>query len=65
MRNEKDTSQLVEQLLNQCPYDAETEKNLWIIYNLGLMKTLVARWAQDDWLLKQELVSRLKDTDHK
>ena len=58
MRPEQTAEELVEQLMSQCPYDAHTEPNLWRMYNLGLLKTIVARWARDDWLLKQELKQR-------
>jgi hypothetical protein len=51
------TEQLVWSLVNQC---TETEKNLWLAHNLGLMMGIVMRSALHDPALFRELTQRLE-----
>lgn len=48
---------LVSELMLQCPYPYNS-KEYWI-YNAGLMGSILARYAQYDCMIKQELRQRI------
>jgi hypothetical protein len=52
----QEMKELVESVMHQCPY-AYNSKEYWI-YNAGLFGTILARHAEADWILRQELEYR-------
>lgn len=50
--------QLVDELMLSCPY-AYNSKEYWI-YNAGLLRTMVARYSETDWIIRNEITARTR-----
>ena len=55
-----DMLKLIDRVLSKNPYDPRSQKNLWLIWNMGLLKGILARLAVNDWILRQELEQRAR-----